>query len=151
MKRSEIIKYQQLAKEKFEEFGIPVKDPSQIEIADFGLGEFEKTGLILIVKVNNDLYCSKWLLLMPGQRCPFHHHKNKTETFFFLRGKVKMELDGKEEIFEPGDQLTLSPGQNHAFSSDEWALIEEVSTHDEDSDSYFSDQRIIRTPIIEDD
>ena len=62
-----------------------------------------------------------------------------------------MELDDKEVIFEPGDQVTLYPGQHHAFSSDEWALIEEVSTHDEDSDSYFSDPRIIRTPIIEDD
>lgn len=151
MKLSEVKKYQRLAKEKFNEFGIPIKKADQIEIADFGLGDFEKCGLYLVVKVNNEHYCSKWLLLMPGQRCPEHHHKNKTETFFILRGKVKMELKDKTLILKPGDQLTLYPGDNHAFSSKEWALIEEVSTHDEDSDSYFKDPRIIRTPIIEKD
>ncbi len=149
MKRAEMSAYQQKAKEKFEELGIPVNDVSRIEIADFGLGEFEKIGLILIVKVNSDLYCSKWLLLMPGQHCPSHHHNEKTETFFILKGTVKMDLDGKVITLKPGDDITLKPGQAHSFWSDEWALIEEVSTHDEDYDSIFRDERIVRTPEIE--
>ena len=150
MKRGDITRYQNIAQEKFLEFGIPVNNVSHIEIADFGLDEFEKTGLILIVKVNNDYYCSKWLLLMPGQRCPNHFHKDKTETFFILRGTVKIELDNSIIYLKPGEQITLEPNSYHAFSSDEWALIEEVSTHDEDVDSYFENPEIIRTPKVED-
>ena len=38
-----------------------------IEIADFGLGEFEVHGLALLVYVNTERYCAKELVLLPGQ------------------------------------------------------------------------------------
>src|SRR6185503_278961 len=40
-----------------------------IEIADFGLGDFERTGLAVLVYVNTDRVCAKELVLLPGQLC----------------------------------------------------------------------------------
>jgi D-lyxose ketol-isomerase len=62
-----------------------------------------------------------------------------------------MELDGVPMTLSPGQSYTLKPGVNHKFRSVGGAIIEEVSTHDENSDSYFADKAIVRDPIIEED
>src|SRR5438445_817309 len=41
-----------------------------VEIADFGLGRFEREGLALLVYVNTERYCAKEVVMWPGQRCP---------------------------------------------------------------------------------
>ena len=77
-----------------------------IEIVDFGLGEFERQGLALVVYVNTDRYCGKELVLLPGQTCPEHRHppvvfgggKNdpgKMETFRCRRGTVWLYVEGQ--------------------------------------------------------
>ena len=57
---------------------------------------------------------------------------------------------GREVLLAPGDSFTLPPGTVHEFWSDVEAVVEEVSTHDENSDSYFADPAVIRDPQIED-
>ena len=58
-----------------------------IEVAEFGLGELEQTGLELVVYINTDRYCAKELILFPHQTCPEHRHPpnagnpGKMETF----------------------------------------------------------------------
>lgn len=47
---------------------------STVEIADFGLGDIERTGLQLLTYVNTDRYCAKELVLFPHQTCPEHRH-----------------------------------------------------------------------------
>ena len=129
-----------------------VLDPSlTIEIADFGLGRYAQQGLGLVVRVNEPEYCSKWLTVLPGQVCPRHFHKLKKETFFVLHGDVELEADGQTVHLAPGQSYTLRPGVWHAFTSRVGAVIEEVSTHDENSDSYFENPAIVRDTIVDED
>src|SRR5271157_5925434 len=60
---------------------------ARFEVADFGLGELEKTGLEIITYVNTDRVCAKELVMLPHQTCPEHWHPTlcsrpgKEETF----------------------------------------------------------------------
>ena len=150
MKRSEVKAYQDRIRVMLEKAGIPVADPSAIEVADFGLGRFEQEGLGLIVRVNEPEYCSKWLTLFPGQSCPWHYHKLKKETFFVHEGEVVLNVDKETITLKPGQRYTIAPNRDHEFSSKGGAIVEEVSTHDINSDSYFRNPNIIRDPAIED-
>lgn len=151
MKRSELMEAQLQIRRQLEEARLAVAGHEEIEAADFGLGDYPRTGLGLIVRVNNEHYCSKWLTLLPGQTCPTHYHKKKTETFFAIHGAVHLNTEGKVTVLNPGQQFTILPGVRHSFTSPDGAVIEEVSTHDDNADSYFDDARIVRDPAIEED
>ena len=62
------------AKEYLDRAGIVVTptEAANIEVADFGLGELEKTGLEIVVYVNTERVCAKELVLFPHQTCPEH-------------------------------------------------------------------------------
>src|SRR5436309_1022503 len=72
------------------------EDESRIEIADFGLDDFERRGLALLVYINTDRYCAKELVLLPNQTCPQHRHPpvgpdpGKMETFRCRAGSVRL-------------------------------------------------------------
>lgn len=149
MKRSEVIAHQAQVRRQLEAAGVPLTPDTQIEIADFGLGHFEREGLGIVVRVNETEYCSKYLTLFPGQECPTHYHKMKKETFFALQGEVELNVDGEALRLSPGQSLTLKPGSRHSFRSDAGAVIEEVSTHDENADSYFDNPAIVRDLTVE--
>ena len=85
--------------------------------------------------VNRD-YCGKKLVLKKGLRCSVHHHKNKDETFYIIKGKVLIELDKEKKVMLPGDSILIEPGTKHRFTGLEDSEIIEFSTHHEDSDSY---------------
>lgn len=151
MKRSEVTAAQAQTRRQLEDAGLTIAPDLEIEIADFGLGRFAQEGLGLAVRVNEPEYCSKWLTLWPGQECPTHYHKLKKETFFVLRGEVALVADDQPIMLKTGDRYTLRPGVRHSFGSSGGAVIEEVSTHDESSDSYFDNPAIVRDPVIEED
>ena len=151
MKRSEVTAAQAQTRRQLEEVGLTVADGLEIEIADFGLDQFALEGLGIVVRVNEPEYCSKWLTLWPGQECPTHYHKLKKETFFVLRGEVELVADGEAIALKTGERYTLHPGVRHSFGSPGGAVIEEVSTHDENSDSYFDNPAIVRDPVIDGD
>ena len=85
--------------------------------------------------VNRD-YCGKKLILNKGFRCSMHHHKNKDETFYILKGKVLLELGENKQIMLPGESMLVEPHQKHRFTGLEDSEIMEFSTHHEDEDSY---------------
>lgn len=85
--------------------------------------------------VNRD-YCGKKLLLNKGFRCSMHHHKNKDETFYILKGKVLMETNNESRIMKEGDSILIEPNTKHRFTGLEDSEIMEFSTHHEDEDSY---------------
>jgi D-lyxose ketol-isomerase len=151
MKRSEVIAAQAQTRRQLEDAGLVIAEDLSIEIADFGLGHYQSIGLGLVVRVNKPEYCCKWLTLLPGQECPTHYHKLKKETFFVLKGVVEITADGREVSLQPGECYTLSPGVRHSFRSAGGAVIEEVSTHDENRDSYFDDPVVVRDPKVEED
>jgi D-lyxose ketol-isomerase len=151
MKRSEVIAAQAQMRRQLEDAGLAVSTALEIEIADFGLGWYAREGLGIVVRVNEPEYCSKWLTLLPGQECPTHYHKLKKETFFVLHGEVELVADRETVALKIGERYTLRPGVRHSFGSAGGAVIEEVSTHDENSDSYFDNLAVVRDPVIEED
>ncbi len=103
--------------------------PATPLVLDFGLDDFQRVGLIEYW-IANELeagYCGKYLYIHDGQTCPRHRHKQKHETFFIVKGRVRMDLDG--EIREMGEGL--GP-----------ALLLEVSQPCEIDDNYFENTTI---------
>lgn len=163
----------------FEKAGIAITDAEKqnIEVADFGLGDLENTGLQLIIFVNTDRVCAKEMVLFPHQTCPEHRHpdrsggeKGKEETFRCRYGRVYLYVEGekaenvhckvpagsekyysvfKEIVLNPGEQYTLYPNTLHWFQAgDEGAVISEFSTNSDDSLDIFTDERIVRIPEV---
>jgi D-lyxose ketol-isomerase len=123
-----------------------------IEITDFGLGDFERAGLAIVVYVNTDRVCAKELVLLPRQTCPEHRHPpvagepGKEETFRCRAGSVHLYVDGYEEIvLQPGDQFTIPPDTLHSFrAGDDGAIVSEFSTRSRDENDVFTDPDITR-------
>jgi D-lyxose ketol-isomerase len=181
IKRSEVRAVQARAAELLTQAGIQLttEESENIEIAEFGLGEVERTGLELVVYVNTDRYCAKELVLFPGQTCPEHLHPpvfgepGKMETFRCRWGKVWLYVagepstpikatvpEGSEEYYtvfreielNPGEQYTIPPNTLHWFqAAGEGAIVSEFSSTSRDEFDIFSDPRIKRMPEIEED
>ena len=147
-----------------------------IEIADFGLGDWERTGLALVVYVNTERYCAKELVLLPHQTCPEHRHPpvgtdlGKQETFRCRWGTVWLYVEGTpvatpqaqiphgseayytvfhEIALHPGEQYTIPPDSWHWFQAgEEGAVVSEFSSTSRDEYDRFRDPRIVRLPQI---
>jgi len=85
--------------------------------------------------VNED-YCGKRLMLNKGHRCSLHYHKIKDETFYVVKGKVLLELNGEKIIMNQGDLQRIKPQDVHRFSGLEDSEIIEFSTHHDEDDCY---------------
>jgi D-lyxose ketol-isomerase len=147
-------------------------EAEQMEVADLGLGELESTGLQIVVYVNNDRYCAKELVLLPGQTCPQHLHPSlsgrpgKQETFRCRWGEVYLYVPGDpaptpraqppagraehytvwhEIVMRPGDQYTLAPNTWHWFQGgSQGAVVSEFSSVSTDEADEFVDPQIRR-------
>lgn len=179
--RTEVINAQEKAAEMLAQAGIrlSLEERGQIEIAEFGLGELDQTGLELVVYVNTDRYCAKELVLFPRQTCPEHRHPpvgadpGKMETFRCRQGKVWLYVEGPAtqpmqaeipagsepyySVFHeiellPGAQYTIPPNTLHWFQAgDEGAIVSEFSSTSRDEFDVFTDPRIKRLPEIVED
>lgn len=118
--------------------------PVEPLVLDFGLGDFEKIGLIEYWIANEEAagYCGKFLFLFDGQTCPKHHHRIKLETFFIVQGRVEMEYDGRTWVMKAGDTLRVEVNKPHRFTGRGPALILEVSKPCVIDDNYFEDTRV---------
>ncbi|MFD1677350.1 D-lyxose/D-mannose family sugar isomerase [Alicyclobacillus fodiniaquatilis] len=153
---------------------LSLEEQAQIEIADFGLGELELTGLELVTYINTDRYCAKELVLFPHQTCPEHKHPpvgedvGKMETFRCRWGKVWLYVEGDAQkqlgaripagseayytVFHeielhPGEQYTIPPNTLHWFQAgDTGAVVSEFSSTSRDEFDIFTDPRIERIP-----
>lgn len=172
--QEQVARARQRAAEMLDRAGIVLTDRERasIEVADFGLGELERTGLELVVYENNARYCAKELVLFPRQTCPEHRHPprpgdcGKQETFRVRAGIVWMVVEGvpttplharvppgseahytvfHEVTLRPGEQYTLAPGTRHWFQAgDEGAIVSEFSSSSDDASDLFTDPRIKR-------
>lgn len=109
-------------------------------VLDFGLSDFERTGLIEYWIANEPKagYCGKYLFVFDGQTCPLHRHRKKHETFFIVKGKVSMMYDGKRHVMSEGDVLAVKPWKYHSFTGIGPALLLEISMPCEVDDNYFA-------------
>lgn len=154
------------------------EERANIEVADFGLGDLERTGLELITYVNTDRYCAKDLVLFPGQTCAEHRHPEvngepgKMETFRCRAGKVWLYVEGPATVplrgpgppsggdgrytafheieLDPGRQHTIPPDTLHWFrAGPQGAVVSEFSSTSRDEFDVFTDERITRIPQVE--
>jgi len=162
----------------FKKAGIVITkaEAAKIEVADFGLGELEQTGLEILTYVNTERCCAKELILFPRQTCPEHRHPpvagepGKEETFRCRWGKVYLYVEGKatarpkanapkgreksytvwhEVALKPGEQYTLYPDTKHWFQAGpEGAVVSEFSTRSRDEADIFTDKDIQRVPEL---
>jgi D-lyxose ketol-isomerase len=150
-------------------------EAERIEVADFGLGELETTGLQLVTYVNTARVCAKELVLFPGQTCPEHRHPpvdgepGKEETFRCRLGTVYLYVEGeggrelaacvpppgrestytvwREIVLQPGEQHTIPPDTLHWFQAGAaGAVVSEFSTRSRDETDIFTDTAIARMP-----
>ncbi|MDR2687108.1 MAG: cupin domain-containing protein [Oscillospiraceae bacterium] len=122
-----------------------------MEVADFGLGDLEHTGLQIVVYVNTERVCAKEMALLPGQTCPEHRHvgaggqPGKEETFRCRYGQVHLNVEGRDVVLNPGEQYTIYPDTKHWFRAGAaGAVISEFSTKSTDETDVFTDERIVR-------
>ncbi|HSK67682.1 MAG TPA: D-lyxose/D-mannose family sugar isomerase [Candidatus Limnocylindria bacterium] len=153
------------------------QERENLEVADFGLGDLERTGLELVTYLNTQRCCAKELVLFPGQTCPEHRHPQvagepgKEETFRCRWGSVSLFVPGEpaaspacrppegdeahytvfhEIRLAPGEQYTLSPDTLHWFQGGpQGAVVSEFSTTSRDEADVFTDPRIKRLPEVE--
>jgi D-lyxose ketol-isomerase len=155
---------------------LTAEERENVEVADFGLGELERTGLELVIYVNTERCCAKELVLFPRQTCPQHRHPpvegepGKEETFRCRWGEVYLYIPGpaaaqpkgiapagsephytiwNEIVLKPGDQFTMLPNTPHWFQGgDDGAVVSEFSTRSRDESDIFQDPRIVRETLI---
>lgn len=109
------------------------------DVTDFGRGEFEQFGLVLVTLRNGAPgeragigvpYAEKILVVRQGQITPAHHHKRKIEDIIVRggaplavrlnnvlpeggvdrAGKVVVEMDGEVREFAAGETAVVEPG-----------------------------------------
>jgi D-lyxose ketol-isomerase len=179
LERSELEAARRRAAAALAEAGIVITEAEReaIEVADFGLGDLERTGLQLVVYVNTDRVCAKELVLLPGQTCPEHRHPpyegspGKEETFRCRRGLVYLYVEGEptreakaqpprpehytvwhEVALKPGQQYTIPPDTLHWFQSGPaGAIVSEFSTQSRDELDVFTDPEIERATRVNDE
>jgi len=179
MKRSEINAAYREAKECFLKNGWHLPPNPRWDITDFGLGEFDNYGLVLINLAEEPEYCEKLMYARKGQITPLHTHKKKKEDIICRSGMLALELwaghpestargeeftvrcngeprthrSGEVLKLQAGERITLTPGIYHAFyplTTD--CVIGEVSTANDDlNDNFFVRTDIGRFPEIEED
>ncbi len=170
--------YQHKAKAYLDQAGIVLTphEAANLEIADFGLNEFESTGLALITYINTERCCAKELVLLPGQTCPQHIHPpvngepGKEETFRCRWGEVYLYVSGEptpnpktqppanrastynvwhEVVLQAGEQYTIYPNTWHWFQGGpQGAVVSEFSTRSTDENDIFTDTDIKRAPEV---
>ena len=170
---------QERAREYFRKAGIVLtaEEAANIEVADLGLGELDRTGLQLVTYINTERVCAKELVLFPRQTCPEHCHPpvfgepGKEETFRCRWGTVYLYVEGlptenpqckppagreasytvwHEVVLQPGEQHTIYPNTLHWFQAgDEGAVISEFSTRSRDEFDIFTDQTIERATVVQ--
>ncbi|MHC4884533.1 MAG: cupin domain-containing protein [Planctomycetota bacterium] len=118
--------------------------PTEALIWDFGLGRFADVGLIetWIANEVGPGYCGKYLYVDEGQTCPRHRHRRKHETFFIVKGRVRMDYGGEIREMGEGDVLPVETWAYHTFTGLTPALLLEVSQPCEIEDNFFEDPRI---------
>ncbi len=141
MNANDITRARTAAATQLEAAGIVLTDHERatIEVADFGLSDFDRQGLALVVYANTDRYCGKELVLSAGQTCPEHRHPpvplpegrvdpGKMETFRCRRGTVYLYVEGtatpkrhgkppvhSESYYTVFHEIELKPGDQYTI------------------------------------
>ena len=130
-------------------WGLTMPDVTPLPL-HFGLNRFAEIGEteFWIANEADKGYCGKFLFVFDGQTCPYHHHKMKHETFFVVKGTIRMNVGQEERVMREGDLLAMPPGTGHSFTGVGNALILEVSMPSVLKDNFFADKSIGESGVI---
>lgn len=179
MKRSEINLAIQQAKTYFVANGWHILPHFKWDVTDFGLGDFQNSGLVLINLCEEVEYCEKLMYARKNMITPAHFHEKKKEDIICRTGMLELQLwesgkvprlgngvfemkinghfksikSGEKILLKAGERITIQQGIWHAFwPASEECIIGEVSTANDDlNDNFFNDSNIGRYPDIEED
>jgi len=181
MKRSEINRAIADAMLAFERHHWNLPPQPKWDVTGFGLGDFDKYGLILVNLAELPQYCEKLMFARRGQITPIHKHNSKQEDIIARNGTLAVQLysqdhngnwsenEGEAEILlngnkaafqsgtilylKSGERVTLLPGCYHRFwAVSDYCIIGEVSTYNDDvSDNVFADKNVGRFETVEED
>ncbi len=179
MKRSEINNAVKVAANCFERNGWALPPQPKWDVTDFGLGDFNNAGLLLINLCEEEEYCEKLMFAKKGQETPLHYHKIKKEDIICRTGILVLHfwniIDDKMNTEKPfslkkngayidvqpsekitllaGERITIPPLVWHKFYPEsEECIIGEVSTaNDDQHDNFFDNPKIGRYAAIMED
>ncbi len=174
MKRSQINQAIKEATEAFKKHGWYLPPNPKWDVTDFGLGNFDECGLVLVNLTEQEEYCEKLMFVKHKQVTPDHYHNAKKEDIICRYGQlaiqlisdtddhVSLQVNGEMRslpvdkllILNSGERVTLTKGIRHAFwAESEYAIVGEVSTANDDvSDNFFHNPQVGRfSEIIEDE
>ena len=77
----------------------------QWDITDWGLGDFDRYGLLLINLASEPEYCEKLLYNRAWQVTPCHRHGSKKEDIICRFGRLALALSETKPSMEPGCDL----------------------------------------------
>ena len=172
---------QRRAAELLKRTGVVLRDEelATIAVADFGLGELERSGGQILTLLDTPEIAAKLIALFPGQTLPEHRHPRlgdypgKAETlrcewgviYLYSEGDATAEPKGRppahrrqtytvrhEVVLTPGDQITLPPNTLHWFQAGpEGGVVWSFSSRAVDVQDLFTDPEIRRETVVVDD
>ena len=128
---------------RIREWGLHMPDVEPLPL-HFGLDDFYRVGETEFWIANEEPsgYCGKFLFVFDGQTCPYHHHDMKHETFYVVKGQVRMRVNDEQRDLGAGDVLPMPPGTGHSFTGVGDALLLEVSMPSVLQDNFFENNAI---------
>jgi D-lyxose ketol-isomerase len=177
MKRSEINFLIEAATSCFQSHGWTLPPRPQWDVTDFGLGDWQRFGLVLINLAEEPEYCEKLMYARREMTTPSHTHRLKKEDIVVRWGSLNVQLwngrpgetsdrltinvngnpvwvaSGGFIELRAGERITLIPGVYHEFSpaTDECIIGEVSSENDDLNDNFFADPKVGRFSEIEED
>lgn len=153
---------------------ITAAEADQIELTDFGLGDFCRFGLQQLDYIDSDVFYAGELILLPNQIVPEHRHPTaenempKEQTFRCRWGTVYLYVPGEETpeinaaipadraqyftvkreiVLRPGQQYTIPPNTLHWMQAGpEGAVLSEFSTGSRRAAEVFTDPNVYKVP-----
>ncbi len=77
---------------------------------------------------HEERYAGKILEVMRGHALSLQKHERKQETLFLQSGRLRFHYNGLEFEMEPGECITIRPGDVHRMEALTDAVLLEVST-----------------------
>ena len=140
--REKVLKIIKELKEVILKSHIALPEKIDLELSHhYGIDRYEEWGAAILNCINRE-YCKKLIILLPGQKHPFHHHLKKEETFQVLYGSMEVTIGKEVKSLKAGAMLTVERGARHDFASKEGVIFEEVSTTHYKDDSFYEDRTI---------
>lgn len=142
MKRSTINRAYRQASRCFARHKWALPPKPRWDITDFGLGRFDRSGLVLVNLATEPEYCEKLMYARRRQVTPAHTHAKKKEDIICRAGRLTVRLwptkpdargrcpegtgtfsvpvDGRPRRLRPGARLTLAPGSRVTLAPGIW-------------------------------